>query len=243
MNEIAIRCAGLGKAYGGVTALTDVDLAVRAGEIFGIVGENGAGKTTLIKCLLDFCEIDEGSVEIFGVPNAIVRSRAVLAYLPERFSPPHYLTGEDFLRYMAHLHGHLYDAAAASAMIKRLDLPAEVLGRPARTYSKGMAQKLALAACLLSDKRLYILDEPASGLDPRARALLKDELKSAHAAGKTILLASHALTDVEAICNRIGVMHHGRVRFTGTPAEFKRHYGTSDIEAAFLACTADEATC
>lgn len=243
MSAAAIRCAGLGKAYGGITALADVDLAVRAGEIFGIIGENGAGKTTLIKCVLDFCEIDQGSIEIFGVPNAIVRSRAVLAYLPERFSPPHYLTGQDFLRYMAHLHGHGYDAAAVAATMKRLDLPAAVLERPARTYSKGMAQKLALAACLLSDKQLYVLDEPASGLDPRARALLKDELRSAHRAGRTILLASHALTDVEAVCNRIGVMHRGTMRFTGTPAEFKRHYGTSDIEAAFLACTADETTC
>ncbi len=243
MTDPAIRCAGLGKAYGSVPALTGVDLTVRTGEIFGLVGENGAGKTTLIKCLLDFCEIGQGSVEIHGVPNEMVRSRAILAYLPERFNPPHYLTGEDFLRYMAHLHGQRYVAAAVAATIQRLDLAAEALRRPARAYSKGMAQKLALAACLLSGKRLFILDEPASGLDPRARALLKEELRSLRQQGATVLLASHALPDVEAVCDRIAVMHRGSMRFTGTPAALKRQYGTLDIEAAFIACTADAVTC
>jgi ABC-2 type transport system ATP-binding protein len=243
MSETAIRCAGLAKMYGSVAALADVDLVVRRGEIFGIVGENGAGKTTLIKCLLDFCEIDQGSVEIFDVPNAIVRSRAVLAYLPERFNPPHYLTGAAFLRYMAHLHGNAYDADAVAATINRLDLPPAALERPARSYSKGMTQKLALAACLLSEKQLYVLDEPASGLDPRARALLKNELRGLHRTGKTVFIASHDLADVETLCNRMAVMHRGTLRFTGTPAEFKREYGTADIEAAFLACTASEVTC
>ncbi len=237
----AIRCAGVSKHYGSVGALNSVDIDVRAGEIFGIVGENGAGKTTLIKCVLDFCELDRGSIEIFGVSNALVRARAVLAYLPEKFSPPHYLTGEDFLRYMAHLHGEPYMAAAAADALKRLDLDRAALARPARSYSKGMAQKLAVAACLLSQKPLYVLDEPASGLDPRARALLKSELRALREAGKTIFLASHALADVEALCDRIAVMHQGSVRFTGTPAALKASFGTSDIEAAFLDCTAGEA--
>ncbi|MGE5523680.1 MAG: ABC transporter ATP-binding protein [Rhodospirillaceae bacterium] len=242
-EHAAIRCVGLGKRYGTVVALAEVDLRVRCGEIFGIVGENGAGKTTLIKCLLDFCEIDRGTVDILGVSNAMVHSRAVLAYLPERFNPPYYLTGTDFLRYMANLHGHRYDPTAAVATIKRLDLPTDALERPARTYSKGMAQKLALAACLLSGKDLYILDEPATGLDPRARALLKGELRSLREAGKTVFLASHALADVDALCDRIGVMHRGTLRFIGSPAEFKRHYDSSDIETAFLACTSDTAMC
>lgn len=239
MPDAAIRCTGLGKAYGAVNALSGFDLTVHAGEIFGLVGENGAGKTTLIKCLLDFCEIDRGSVEIFGVPSEMVRARSVLAYLPERFSPPHYLNGEDFLRYMAHLHGHAYDASAAAAVLRRLELPAIALQRAARSYSKGMAQKLALAACLLSGRRLYILDEPESGLDPRARALLKEELRALRRTGSTVLIASHTLPDVEALCDRIAVMHRGAARFTGTPAELKRHFGSADIEAAFLACTAD----
>lgn len=242
MPDPAIRCAGLTKAYGGVRALHQVTLSVPQGEIFGLVGENGAGKTTLIKCLLDFCEIDEGTVEIHGVPNEMVRARAILAYLPERFTPPHYLNGEDFLRYMAHLHGQRYDDRAAADAMARLDLPASVLDRPARTYSKGMAQKLALAACLLSGKQLYVLDEPASGLDPRARALLKQELRILRSRGATVLLASHALADVEALCDRVAVMHRGSVRYQGTPEDFKRHYGGCDIEAAFLACTADALT-
>jgi ABC-2 type transport system ATP-binding protein len=243
MTEPAIRCAGLGKAYGAVRALSGINLEVRRGEIFGLVGENGAGKTTLIKCLLDFCQIDEGAVEIFGVPSEMVRARAVLAYLPERFNPPHYLTGEDFLRYMAHLHGHLHDRAAAEAAIARLDLPKSALTRPARSYSKGMAQKLALAACLLSRKELLLLDEPASGLDPRARALLKGELRAACESGTTVLLASHALADVEALCHRLAVLHRGSPRFVGTPAALKRDYGDGDIETALLACTAETPAC
>jgi ABC-2 type transport system ATP-binding protein len=236
----AIRCSGVAKSYGSVTALDGIDLTVQAGETFGIVGENGAGKTTLIKCLLDFCELERGSVEIFGVSNALVRARAVLVYLPEKFNPPHYLTGEDFLRYMADLHGERYEAAAVANAMQRLELEASVLTRPARSYSKGMTQKLALAACLLSRKALYVLDEPASGLDPRARALLKSELRSLRDAGRTIFLASHALSDVDALCDRMAVMHRGSLRFVGTPAALKREYGTPDVEAAFLACTADE---
>ncbi|HWI13015.1 MAG TPA: ABC transporter ATP-binding protein, partial [Burkholderiales bacterium] len=163
--------------------------------------------------------------------------------LPERFNPPHYLTGADILRYMAHLHGNVYDADAVAATIHRLDFPLTALERPARSYSKGMAQKLALAACLLSEKQLYILDEPASGLDPRARALLKNELRALHRTGKTVFIASHDLADVEALCDRMAVMHRGTLRYTGTPAQLKREYGTADIETAFLACTAGEVTC
>ena len=237
----AIRYADVSKAYGPLRALAHVDLVVREGEFFGIIGENGAGKTTLIKCLLDFCEIDHGQIEIFGVPSELVRARSVLAYLPERFSPPFYLTGADFLRYMAHLHGHGHDEARVRATVARLELDATALARPARGYSKGMAQKLALAACLLSEKKLYVLDEPASGLDPRARALLKAELRRLHAGGNTLFLASHALADVEALCDRMAVIHRGTLLFIGTPAELTRHYGAPDLEQAFLACTGEPA--
>lgn len=235
----AIHCIQVSKSYGALAALHEVDLTVHPGECFGLVGENGAGKTTLIKCLLDFCQPERGNVEIFGVPNTLVPSRAVLAYLPEGFSPPFHLTGEDFLLYMAHLHGHHYLQPQADAVLKRLGLDAATLERPARTYSKGTAQKLALAATLLSNKNLYVLDEPASGLDPRATALLRQEIQGLRQQAKTILLASHALADVETLCDRIAVMHRGQVRFIGTPAELVERYGGPDLEAAFLTCTAD----
>ena len=239
MDGEAIRYADVSKAYGSVRALAHVNLVVRDGEFFGIVGENGAGKTTLIKCLLDFCEIDSGQVEIFGVPSELVRARSALAYLPERFGPPFYLTGADFLRYMARLHGHDYDEARIRAMTARLGLDTAALAHPARSYSKGMAQKLALTACLLSGKKLYVLDEPASGLDPRARALLKAQLHRLRTSGATVFLATHALADVEELCERMAVIHRGALLFIGTPAELKRRHGTPDLEQAFLACTGE----
>lgn len=239
MAADAIRYADVSKTYGSVRALTRVDLVVRQGEFFGIVGENGAGKTTLIKCLLDFCEIDQGQIQIFGVASELVRARSVLAYLPERFCPPYYLTGADFLRYMAHLHGHGYDEARVREMLAQLELDPSALARLARGYSKGMAQKLALTACLMSEKKLYVLDEPASGLDPRARALLKAALRRLRADGNTVFLASHALADVEALCDRMAVIHRGALLFIGTPDALRRRYGVPDLEQAFLACTGE----
>ena len=238
MSPPALRINDLAKSYGGASALTGFSLEIAAGEYFGLVGENGAGKTTLIKCLLDFCDIQQGNIEIFGTAHRQTAARSRLAYLPERFTPPYYLTGRDFLRYIAELHRQTYDEPAAQAMLAKLELGADVLDRPARTYSKGMTQKLGLAACLLSGKDLYILDEPTSGLDPKARALLKRELKAQHAAGRTVLMTTHALQDVADMCSRMAVMHRGKLRFAGTPAAFTGQYGTTDMEQAYLACIA-----
>ncbi len=146
------------------------------GEFFGLVGINGAGKTTLLKCLLDFCDISGGSIEIFDTPHQLTAARRRLAFLPERFNPPYYLTGDDFIRYVLDMQSEPYDRAATQRMLRAFDLDVSALKLPVRAYSKGMTQKLGLAACLLSRKDLYILDEPASGLDPKAHALLKARL-------------------------------------------------------------------
>lgn len=236
----ALAFRGVGKSFGTVTALEDFTLEVRRGELFGLVGGNGAGKTTLIKCLLDFCEADRGEIAIFGASSRSTASRRNLAFLPERFNPPYYLTGRDFLRYMAELHGRAYDEEGVARTFERLDLDPTALRRPARTYSKGMTQKLGLAACLLSGKALQILDEPTSGLDPKARALLKRELRSLRALGATVFFTSHALADVQEICDRMAVLHGGRLRFAGTPAELTAQYGCAVLEEAFLACIGEQ---
>mgnify|MGYP001199979290 CR=1 len=239
MSDIALRFAQVEKRYAGVPALNRLSLEVRHGEFFGLVGVNGAGKTTLIKCLLDFCDADAGAVEIFGIPHSATAARARLAYLPERFSPPFYLTGRDFLRYMLKLYRAPYDEGAVTRVFGALDLLPSALDRPARTYSKGMTQKLGLASCLLSGKDLYVLDEPAGGLDPKARALLKAQLAALNRAGRTVFFTSHALADVAEMCDRMAVLHAGQLRFAGTPREFAGRYGASDLEQAFLACIAD----
>jgi ABC-2 type transport system ATP-binding protein len=239
MNDVALRFADVGKSYAGVPALRDFSLEVSRGEFFGLVGVNGAGKTTLIKCMLDFCDADAGGVEIFGVPHRATAARARLAFLPERFSPPFYLTGRDFLRYMLELYRTPYDGAEVARMFRALDLEASALDRLARTYSKGMTQKLGLAACLLSGKDLYVLDEPTGGLDPKARALLKGELAALRRSGRTVFFTSHALADVAEMCDRMAVLHAGRLRFAGTPRALAGRYQAPDLEQAFLACIAE----
>jgi ABC-2 type transport system ATP-binding protein len=232
----ALSFEGVTKSFGNTPALHEFTLEVRRGELFGLVGGNGAGKTTLIKCRLDFAEADRGDIRIFGVPHRLTASRGKLAFLPERFNPPFYLTGRDFLRYMAELHRVPYAEDRVRHVFERLDLNVSALDRPARTYSKGMTQKLGLAACLISGKALQVLDEPTSGLDPKARALLKKELRELRTAGRTVFFTSHALADVEEICDRMAVLHGGRLRFAGTPAELKARYSTAVLEEAFLEC-------
>jgi ABC-2 type transport system ATP-binding protein len=232
----ALEFDAVSKTFGAIPALDDFSVAVRRGELFALVGGNGAGKTTLIKCMLDFTAPDSGGIRIFGVPASTTASRADLAFLPERFNPPHYLTGRDFLRYMAELHRNSYDEGEARRIFGRLDLAVSALDRPARTYSKGMTQKLGLAACLLSGKNLQVLDEPTSGLDPKARALLKREMRRLRDAGRTIFFTSHALADVQEICDRMAVLQNGRLMFAGTPAELMAKFGGANLEEAFLAC-------
>ena len=236
MSEIALRFAEVAKSYAGTGALSAFSLEVKRGECFGLVGVNGAGKTTLLKCLLDFCDTDAGAIEIFSIPHRATTARARLAFLPERFNPPFYLTGRDFLQYALKHYRTPYDAARVARMFQSLDLEPAALDRPARLYSKGMTQKLGLAACLLSGKDLYVLDEPTGGLDPKARALLKAELKALRAEGRTIFFTSHALADVAEMCDRMAVLHAGQLRFAGTPRELGGRYGAPDLEQAFLTC-------
>jgi ABC-2 type transport system ATP-binding protein len=234
----ALRLQQVTKRYGAAHVLHGVDLELRAGECFGLVGVNGAGKTSLIKCLLDFCALDGGSIDIFGQPHHQPAARQPLGFLPERFTPPYYLTGADFIRYLLTLQSLPYDAQAVADMLAALDLDADALKRTVRSYSKGMTQKLGLAACLLACKPLYVLDEPMTGLDPKARALLKDQLRSLHQAGSTVFLTSHALADVDELCDRMAILHDGQIRFSGTPAECRAQFGATTLEQAFLTCIA-----
>ncbi|MCC7081322.1 MAG: ABC transporter ATP-binding protein [Burkholderiales bacterium] len=236
MDEVALHFEHVRKAFGRRVALADFSLTVRAGELFGLVGINGAGKTTLLKCLLDFAHADAGSIDLFGLPSGTTAARAPLAFLPERFLPPYYLTGRDFLRYMAKLYRAPCLEGPIGSMCDALDLDRSALGMPVRAFSKGMTQKLGLAACLLSGKRLYVMDEPSSGLDPKARALLKRELLRLRARGCTLFVTSHLLADIEQLCDRMAVLHEGALRYVGTPAGLLERAGTRDMERAFLAC-------
>ncbi len=230
----ALRIEQVSKRFGPMSALADVDLEVAQGEFFGLVGMNGAGKTTLIKCLLDANRADAGRIELFGAPSTRTEARRGIAFLPERFNAPHYATGRDFLRLMLRLYGMAYAEEAALAVIASLDLDRTALDKPVRSYSKGMTQKLGLSCALLSGRPMLVLDEPTSGLDPKARALLKAALRARHAAGATVFITSHALADVEEMCDRMAVLHRGRLRYVGSPSELRAAHGHVSLEQAFL---------
>ena len=237
----AVTIRALAKRYGAVPALDGVDLAVRAGEAFGLVGANGAGKTTLIKCLLDLVAADAGEARIFGVPSRRPRARARLAYLPERFVPPHYLRGREFIASMLGLGGERYSEESALALVEELELDRAALEKPVRSLSKGMTQKLGLAACFLAQRDLYVLDEPMSGLDPAARVAVKSLLARLAGEGKTLFFTSHVLADVEELCASLAVLDAGRVRFRGSPAELAARYAERNLERAFMRCLRDTA--
>ena len=239
LANAAVHIAALRKRYGKLVALDDVDLVVAPGEAFGMVGANGAGKTTLIKCLLDLSACDSGSVEIFSVPARVPESRRRLAYVPERFVPPHYLRCREFLEMLVRTSGVRYDAARAASMLDALELEAAVLERPVRQLSKGMTQKLGLAACFLLERDLYVLDEPMSGLDPAARVAVKSVLRRLAADGRTLFFTSHVLADVEELCSSIAVLEKGSVRFRGPPAALCARYAETRLEQAFMRCIRD----
>ena len=237
MQKSAIVIKSLKKSFGRQDVLQDISMSVNTGEYVGLVGMNGAGKTTLIKCILDFCSIDAGTIQLFGIEHRKTDSRRQLTYLPEKFTPPYYLTGEDFLRYMADLHGVKYQDTEVNGMLKLLDLDISALKKSVRQYSKGMGQKLGLASCFLNKKDLMVFDEPMSGLDPRARALLKRHLLSLKEQGKTLFYSTHLLEDIQSLCDRVIILHQGKICFAGTAAECCVAYNANNLEAAYLACT------
>jgi len=236
MTESAIHIEKLCKSFVGIQGLNKIDLTVARGEFKGLIGVNGAGKTTLIKCLLDFCSVTSGKIKIFGTPHMNKLARENLVFLPERFVPPYYLTGKDFLVYMAELHDVEYNSKKVAELSRILDLDISALSKPVRDFSKGMAQKLGLIACLMSEKDLMVLDEPMSGLDPKARAYLKQHLIELKQAGKTVFFSTHLLADIEVLCDRIAILHAGRIRFSGTTEECTEMFQADDLEQAYLAC-------
>lgn len=236
MMTPAIHFHQIAHSYDKKPALQQIDLTVMPGEFFGLVGMNGAGKSTLMKCLLDFCAVAAGQISIFGVSHRQTSARSRLAFLPERFMPPYYLTGADFLKYVLRLQDVAYDEQAVTQMLTALDLDRSALSRPVYNYSKGMTQKLGLIGCFLAQRQLYVLDEPMSGLDPKARSLLKKQLLNMKKQGCTLFFSSHALADVEEICDRMAILHNGQLRFTGTPQECCARYEAATLEQAYLKC-------
>ncbi len=222
------------KSYGEHRVLDGISFSLKPGEIFGLVGLNGVGKTTLIKILLDLTTADQGSAHIFNERSTTVKARTKLSYLPEKFAPSRYLRGAEHLELALSYYGQKLDMGKARALAADLDLNPDVLTRKVGGYSKGMGQKLGLMGAFMVDQPFMILDEPMSGLDPRARIKLKDVMLRAKNEGKTLFFSSHILSDIDEICDRIGIIHNSKLVYLGTAAEFKPTFHEQSLERAFL---------
>ncbi len=222
------------KSYGEHTVLDGISFTLNRGEIFGLIGLNGAGKTTLIKILLDLANAKSGTAHIFGEPSTTVKARAQLSYLPEKFTPSRYLRGVEHLSLALSYYGKKLDLEKAKKLAADLDLNPDVLTRKVGGYSKGMGQKLGLMGAFMVDQPFMILDEPMSGLDPRARIKLKDAMLRAKQEGKTIFFSSHILSDIDEVCDRICIIHNSKLVYLGTAAEFKPTFKEQSLERAFL---------
>lgn len=223
MSEV-IRTYDLNKVYEGVIkaqdvpALKNLNLTIKTGELFGYLGPNGSGKTTTIKMLLGLIFPTSGYMEILGKRDigsvAIKRS---IGYLPEGAYYPDFLRGEEVLKY----YGNLYGLSGADLQ-GRIDAVLEKVGmtqarkRMLRGYSKGMRQRIGLAQALLSDPQILILDEPTTGLDPIARKEMRDILANLRDEGKTLMVSSHELLEVELISDRVGILYDGELQICGT---------------------------
>lgn len=236
MNTNAIQCKKLNKRFADKQVLSNIDLTVNQGEYFGLVGVNGSGKSTMIKAILDLLSIDSGEIELFGQSNRKVESRDKVSYLPDRFMPPSHLRGIDFIRYMLDLHAIDCEDEVINTMLTALELDNSNMRVSVSKLSKGMTQKLGLAACLLSNKPLLVLDEPMSGLDPKARVLFKKQLKIRKKDNAALFFSSHVLADVDELADRMAVLHEGKILFIGVPKEFKETYKSDVLEEAYMNC-------
>ncbi|MGC4768146.1 ATP-binding cassette domain-containing protein [Micromonospora sp. DT44] len=226
--ENPIEVSGLVKAFGRVRALDGLDLSVRAGEVHGFLGPNGAGKSTAIRALLGLLRTDAGVVRLLGGDpwrDAVALHRR-LAYVPGDVTLWPNLSGGEVIDLLGRMRGGL-DPARRAELLDSFELDPRKKGR---TYSKGNRQKVGLVAALASDAELLILDEPTSGLDPLMEEVFQHWVRRAKADGRTVLLSSHILAEVEALCDRVTIIRNGRDVETGTLSEL-RHLRRTSIEA------------
>jgi ABC-2 type transport system ATP-binding protein len=229
---IPIEAQGLVKRFGATTALDGLDLSVTVGEVHGFLGPNGAGKSTTIRAILGQLRLDAGGLSVFGLHplRDAVAIHDRLAYVPGDTALWPNLTGGECIDLLGHFNGH-QNRQRRDALVERFELDPT---KRARTYSKGNRQKVALIAALSADVELLLLDEPTSGLDPVIAAEFQRTIREASAEGRTVLLSSHILDEVEALCDRVTIIRAGQTVSTGTLDELRANT-RSTIEAVTAA--------
>ena len=230
MTVAPIRTDGLTKRYGIVEALVDLDLEVREGEVFGYLGPNGAGKTTTIRLLLGLATPTGGRAEVFGFDcqRGAIEAHARLAYVPGEANLWPSLTGAETLHLLGRVQGSV-DGGYRDELVERFDFDPS---RRVRTYSKGNRQKLMLIAALMTRADLLVLDEPTSGLDPLMEQVFRRCIHEARERGQSVFLSSHILSEVEALCDRVGILRDGRLVDVGSLVDM-RHLSSLTVEATF----------
>ncbi len=228
--KAAIRTKGLSKRYGSTLALDGLDLSVGEGEVYGYLGPNGSGKTTTIRLLLGLHRPSDGRAELFGLDawsDPVAAHRRVAYVAGEPFLWPSLTSAETF-EFLARLHGGT-DVSYRDVLVERFQLDSH---KKIRALSKGNRQKVQLVAALATRADLLLLDEPTSGLDPLMEVAFRDCVKEAKERGQTVFLSSHILNEVEALCDRVGILREGKLVDEGTLKEL-RHLAVQTVEVTF----------
>ena len=239
-----ITLTHLTKRFGSLTAVSNLSLDVRRGEIFGFLGPNGAGKTTTIKMIAGILEPTEGSITICGknLAEDPTGAKQVTGFIPDRGFLYEKLSGIEFLQFVASLYG--MDDGHAEARIRDLLALFEMkdwTGDLIESYSHGMKQRLVMSAALIHEPKVIVVDEPMVGLDPKAGRLVKTIFRSLANKGVTVFMSTHTLAVAEEMCDRIGIIHEGRLIALGTASELRQKAGGQEntLEGVFLRLTED----
>jgi ABC-2 type transport system ATP-binding protein len=226
------------KTYkGGKRAVDNISLSVEAGDIFGFIGHNGAGKSTTIKAVVGVLDFEEGEILIDGhsVKKEPLACKQVTAYIPDNPDLYEHLTGIQYLNFIADIFG--VPAAIREEKIKKTADAFEItkdLGDLISSYSHGMKQKLAIISAVIHDPKLLVLDEPFVGLDPKASVELKKIMRELCASGSAIFFSTHILDVAEKLCNKVAMIHHGKLAFAGTMEDLLREKAGGSLEEIFM---------
>lgn len=239
-----LKLSGVSKTYvGGVRAVDNLDLEVRSGEIFGFLGPNGAGKSTTIKMIVGILAPDEGSIEVDGIDalEQPIEAKRRLGYVPDEAQLWDKITGLEYLSFLCDVYGVPYEErkVRASELLETFEM-LQAVKQPISTYSRGMRQKIAVIGSLMHRPKIWILDEPMVGLDPRSSFMLKEMMRSHTEQGGSVFFSTHVLEVAERLCDRVGIIHKGKLLAVNTVEEMKHLFaqeGDKSLEEIFLLIT------
>ena len=231
------------KKYGNKIAVNDLNLTLNDGEIFGFIGPNGAGKSTTIKMMTGVSQIEEGSIFIegFNIAKEDIEAKKQFGFVPDNPDLFLRLKGIEYLNFIADIYN--VNKEDRKNKIKSLSEAFDLndsLNQPIISYSHGMRQKIILIGALLHEPKVWILDEPMTGLDPKSSFTLKEMMKEHAAKGNTVFFSTHVLEVAEKLCDRIGIINEGKLVYCGTMEDLKETYKDKDLETIFLEITKDE---